>query len=177
MLARDSLQFTNRPFISVIGGSQPTDAHVELAFQVGRELAIRGAVVVCGGLGGVMEAVCRGAKEAGGLTVGILPGIRREDANPFVDIPIVTSIGFARNASVVLSGQAVIAIDGSWGTLSEIAYARTFGVPVIGLDTWNITKPELQEPVYSAAGTAVEAVELALEAVAKAANTPERRPE
>jgi len=126
-------------FISVIGGSDCSPSVIELAEEVGREIARQGAVLVCGGLGGVMEAACRGASREGGLTIGILPGDNRQAANPYVQIPIVTGIGYARNLAVVKSGQAVIAIDGSYGTLSEIGHARQSGIPVIGLNTWSIS--------------------------------------
>jgi len=105
-------------FIAVIGGSECSPEEAKMAEEVGRELALRGATIVCGGLGGVMEAACRGAHSAKGITVGILPGDDREAANPHVDIPIVTGMGYARNAIVVKSAQAVIAIAGSYGTLS-----------------------------------------------------------
>jgi uncharacterized protein (TIGR00725 family) len=105
---------------------------------VGRLVAERGAVLVCGGRGGAMEAACRGAKQAGGLTVGILPGSDRSDANPYVDVALPTGLGEARNALVVRAADAVIAIGGGYGTLSEIALALKAGKPVIGLDTWEI---------------------------------------
>jgi uncharacterized protein (TIGR00725 family) len=126
-------------FIGVIGGSDITPEVARLAEEVGREIARRGAVLVCGGLAGVMEAACKGASEAGGLTIGILPGDSRRDANPYVKIPVVTGIGYARNLAVVKTSQAVIAIDGSYGTLTEIAYALQSGIPVIGLRTWSIS--------------------------------------
>ncbi|MCX7911844.1 MAG: TIGR00725 family protein [Dehalococcoidales bacterium] len=125
-------------FIAVIGGGEATPEAARLAEEVGREIARRGGVLICGGLGGVMEAACKGAFEAGGLTVGILPGENRRAANPYVRIPIVTGIGYARNVAVVKSAQAVIAVDGSYGTLSEIAHALQSGIPVIGLRTWEI---------------------------------------
>jgi len=105
---------------------------------VGRELGSRGVVLVCGGLGGVMEAACRGAKEAGGTTVGILPGTDRSDANEFVDVPIATGLGEGRNAILVRSAEALIAIGGGYGTLSEIALALRRGNRVVGLGTWDI---------------------------------------
>jgi uncharacterized protein (TIGR00725 family) len=105
---------------------------------VGRELAARGAVVVCGGLGGVMEAACRGAKEAGGLTVGILPGTDRAAANAFVDVAIPSGLGEARNALVVRAADALVAVGGGYGTLSEIALALKAGKRVVGLDSWDI---------------------------------------
>ena len=107
-----------------------------MAEQVGRGLAEAGAALVCGGLGGVMEAAARGARQAGGLTVGILPGPSHRDANPFVDVSVVTDLGHARNALVVRSSHAVIALAGEHGTLSEVALALTMGIPVIGLKSW-----------------------------------------
>jgi uncharacterized protein (TIGR00725 family) len=126
-------------FIAVIGGSDVSPQIAGLAEEVGREIARRGAALVCGGVGGVMEAACKGASEAGGLTIGILPGDSRREANPYVQIPIVTGIGYARNVVVVKSARAVIAIDGSYGTLTEIGYALQNGIPVIGLKTWSLT--------------------------------------
>ena len=126
-------------FIAVIGGGEVSPQVVALAEEVGREIARRGAVLVCGGLGGVMEAACRGASSEGGLTIGILPGENRQAANPYVRIPIVTGIGYARNVAVVKSAQAVIAVDGSYGTLSEIGHALQSGIPVIGLNTWSLS--------------------------------------
>lgn len=126
--------------ISVIGSSNPvTREHVELAEGVGRELARRDIKVVCGGLSGIMEAVCRGAKAEGGTTIGILPGRAAAEANSYVDIPIVTSMGYSRNVIVVHTGEAVIAVGGAFGTLSEIGHALSDGIPVIGLKTWPLT--------------------------------------
>jgi len=127
-------------FVAVIGAGHCDDKTYTLAEQVGCELARRGATVVCGGLGGVMEAACKGAKSAGGRTIGILPGTSYREANPFVDIPIVTGLGEARNSIVVRTGRAVIAIGGEYGTLSEIAFALKFGIPVIGLGSWQLAK-------------------------------------
>ena len=127
--------------IAVIGSSNPAfPEHLELAEQVGRELALRGATVVCGGLSGIMEAVCRGAKAEGGMTIGILPGNTPGDANDFVDIPIVTGMRYSRNVIVVNTGRAVIAIGGAWGTLSEIGHALGDGIPVVGLKSWPLTR-------------------------------------
>lgn len=128
-----------KKFIAVIGGGQCSPREAELAEAIGRELAKRGAILICGGLGGVMEAACRGASSEGGITVGILPGDNRQQANPYIRIPIVTNLGYARNVIVVKSAQAVIAIDGSYGTLSEIGHALQFNVPVIGLNTWSLS--------------------------------------
>ena len=110
---------------------------------VGKELGARGVVLVCGGLGGVMEAACRGAKEAGGLTVGILPGLHRSDANPFVDVVIATGLGEARNALVVNAADAVIAVGGGYGTLTEIGLALRAGKRVVGLETWEVEGVEV----------------------------------
>lgn len=125
--------------ISVIGGEACPPEALAAAETVGRELAKRGATVVCGGRGGVMEAACRGALAEGGHTVGILPGRGPNESppNPYVEFPIYTGLGFARNVIVVLSGEAVVAIAGSYGTLSEIAYALIHNIPVIGIDTWD----------------------------------------
>lgn len=125
--------------ISVIGGASPTDEAKNLAYEVGKELARREVALVCGGLAGVMEASCRGAKEEGGTTIGILPGNEPGEANPYVDFKICTGMGFSRNPIVVRSGLSVIAIDGSFGTLSEIAYALSEHIPVVGLDTWTLS--------------------------------------
>ena len=125
--------------ISVIGGEACGPEALGIAEKVGREIAQRGATLVCGGRGGVMEAACRGAREAGGHTIGIMPGRGSEDSppNPYVEFPIFTGMGFARNVMVVLSGDAVIAVDGSYGTLSELAYALINDLPVVGIDTWD----------------------------------------
>ena len=154
--------------ISVIGSSNPTtDEHVELAEAVGRELAKRGATVACGGLTGIMEAVCRGAKSAGGVTIGILPGRAAGDANNYVDIPIVTNMGYSRNVIVVYTGSAVIAVGGAYGTLSEIGYALGEGIPVVGLKSWELSRNGDGQPVDGAiiaASDPVDAVEKALAA-------------
>jgi len=149
-------------FIAVIGGSQASKEEVKLAEKVGRELAKQGATLVCGGLGGIMEAACRGAQSEGGVTIGILPGESRQVANPFVQIPIVTGIGHARNLAVVKSAQAVIAVDGSYGTLSEISYALDSGIPVIGLNTWSLSRDGKQDDSIILAQNPAEAVNKAL---------------
>lgn len=124
--------------VGVIGGARPDMASREAAVQVGELIAKAGAVLVCGGLGGVMEAAARGAKKAGGLTIGIVPGNSPAEANPSIDVPIATGIGYARNAIVALNADALIAIDGEYGTLSEIAYGIIYGKTVVGLGTWDI---------------------------------------
>jgi len=123
----------SRLLIAVVGGSTCTSEEAEWAAALGRLVAERGAVLLCGGLGGVMAAAARGAKQAGGLTVGILPGSDSEDANPHVDVPLATGMGEMRNALIVRAAHAVIAIGGGWGTLSEIALAQRIGTPVVGL--------------------------------------------
>ena len=155
-----------KKFIAVIGGWQPSPQEAQLAEEVGRELAMRGAILVCGGLGGVMEAACRGASSEGGVTIGILPGDSRQTANPYVQIPIVTGIGHARNVAVVKSAQAVIAIGGSYGTLSEISHALQSGIPVIGLNTWSLSRNGQQDNSIILAQNPAEAVNKALNLVA-----------
>lgn len=148
--------------IAVIGAGRCPKEMAQIAEGVGRELGKRGLTLVCGGLGGVMEAACRGAKEAGGQTIGILPGFSRRDANPYVDIPIVTGLGEARNVIVVRTAQAVIAVDGEYGTLSEIAYALKLGIPVVGLDTWQLSRDGREVRAIIVAHTPAEAVEKAV---------------
>ncbi|MBI2912005.1 MAG: TIGR00725 family protein [Chloroflexi bacterium] len=165
----------DRTYIAVIGGeSCPADVE-QLAEEVGHELGRRGAVVVCGGRGGVMAAACRGAKAAGGTTVGILPGEGengRREANPHVDVALTSGFGYARNVLVVRAAQAVIAIGGRYGTLSEIALALNFSIPVIGLQTWHLS-PEgaLEDAMIVRASDARDAVDKAL----AAAYSPNRR--
>ncbi|MES0278722.1 MAG: TIGR00725 family protein [Dehalococcoidales bacterium] len=159
-----------KTFVAVIGGSQASARELTLAEEVGRLLADREAVLVCGGLGGIMEAACRGARTGGGITVGILPGEKREAANPYVQIPVVTGIGYARNVAVVRSAQAVIAVGGSYGTLSEIAHARQGGIPVIGLNTWSLSRNSQEDKSIVLAATAAEAVDTAFELIARQNN-------
>ena len=126
-----------------------------MAEEVGRLLARRGAVVVCGGLGGVMEAACRGASREGGTTVGVLPGLDRGAANPFVSVAVATGLGEVRNALVVRAADALIAVGGAYGTLSEIALALKAGKPVIGLGTWEIDGVERVEAPEAAVNMAL----------------------
>ncbi|HEV2749916.1 MAG TPA: TIGR00725 family protein [Gemmatimonadales bacterium] len=121
------------PLVAVVGGSSCTAQEAEWATAVGRLLALGGAVLLCGGLGGVMEAAARGAKAAGGLTIGILPGNDAADANASIDVALATGMGEMRNALIARAAQAMIAIGGGWGTLSEIALARRTNTPVVGL--------------------------------------------
>ena len=151
--------------IAVIGGDSPSPDALPQAEAVGRELAGRGHTLICGGRGGVMEAACRGARAGGGHTVGVLPGPDRRDMNEYVEFPIVTNLGAARNAVVVLSADAVIAVDGSYGTLSEIALALVHGKPVVGLGTWRISDAAgIEDERIERASNPVEAVELAVAA-------------
>lgn len=151
-----------KKFIAVIGGSQCSREEARMAEEVGRELARKGATLVCGGLGGVMEAACKGASAEGGVTIGILPGESRRAANPYVQVPIVTGIGYARNVAVVKSAQAVIAIGGSYGTLSEIGYALQGGIPIIGLNTWSLSRSGQPDDLIILAQTPSDAVDIAL---------------
>jgi len=153
--------------IAVIGGNSALPDACATAEQVGREIARGGNVLVCGGRGGVMEAACRGARAEGGHTIGILPGPDPSGANEFVEFPIATNMGFARNVIVVLSASAVIAIDGSYGTLSEIAMALNHGRPVVGLGTWRVSDDAgVEDASILRASTAAEAVDLAVAAAA-----------
>jgi len=153
--------------ISVIGSGDATPEAIRLAEEVGRELGRRGVTVVTGGLFGVMEAASRGAKEAGGITIGIIPGSNPAEANPYVDIPICTGIGYARNVIVVRSGRAVIAIAGAFGTLSEIAHALGDDIPVIGLNTWAFSRNGQKDENMILAMNPADAVEKALDAARK----------
>lgn len=125
-------------YIAVVGGQLCTEDEARAAYEVGRLLAEKGTVLVCGGLTGVMEAACRGAKDGGGTTIGILPGPFRGDANPYVDYSIATDMGQARNAVIVRTSDAVIAIGGEYGTLSEIAMALKMGKRVVAISSWEI---------------------------------------
>ena len=127
-----------RIIISVIGGHDIDQEVEQLAHNIGELIAKMGCVLACGGLGGAMMAVCKGAKSAGGTTIGILPGKDKSDANPFVDIVLPTSIGYARNAIVSCAADIIIALPGSHGTRSEISYGVVFNRPIIDLGGWNI---------------------------------------
>jgi uncharacterized protein (TIGR00725 family) len=158
----------DRPlFISVIGENDPSPRLAALAEAVGAEIAAAGAVLICGGLGGAMEAACRGAHSRGGVTIGILPGTRHGEANPYVTYAIPTGLGHARNLLVARSAHAVIAVGGKYGTLSEIAFAKIEGTPVIGLDTWDLRRAGQEDVPIQQARDAKEAVALALAAARK----------
>ncbi len=149
-------KFRDKIRVGVIGGARPKSKFRKIAFEVGQLIAEKGAILICGGLSGVMEAAARGAKKAGGLSVGILPGNLLKDANPHIDIAIATGMGYSRNHLVVMNADVLIAIDGEYGTLSEIAYGCVHGKKIIGIGTWDI---EGVIPVE----TAEEAVDKALE--------------
>ncbi len=151
--------------IAVIGTRQPSPEEASIAEEVGREIAKNGAVLVCGGLGGVMEAACRGARAEGGLTIGIIPGDDPKSANPHVQIPIATGIGYARNSIIVKTAKAIIAVGGGYGTLTEIAYALDSKKPVIGLKTWSFSRDKQIDRSIIRARTAKAAVRKALKAV------------
>lgn len=153
------------PIIAVVGSASCTDEQRRLAQQVGRILAERGAILICGGRGGVMEAACRGAFEAGGLTIGILPGTRRDEGNPYLTVPIATGLGEARNAVVAQAGQAIIAVGGGSGTLSEIALAIKAGLPVFTLQSWEASLSDGERLKVVGVETPEQAVELALKEV------------
>ncbi|MDQ6772180.1 MAG: TIGR00725 family protein [Candidatus Dormibacteraeota bacterium] len=142
-------------YVAVCGASEPTPVQVELAREVGRRLGEAGAVVLCGGRGGVMEAASQGAAESGATVVGILPGSERSTGNPYLTLALATGLGHARNSVLVCSADAVVAIGRGWGTLSEIGLARSHGRSVVALDSWPVEG-------LTVAASAEEAVKLAL---------------
>ena len=149
------------PYVAVIGASNATAWEGETAEELGRLLAEAGAVLVCGGLGGVMDAAARGCRDAGGTSIGILPGEDRTLASPHLTVAVATGFGEARNAIVARSADAVIAVGGEFGTLSEIALALKMGTPVIGLGTWELGRDDLdRDPIVRAdtPGAALEAL-------------------
>jgi uncharacterized protein (TIGR00725 family) len=149
-------------YLAVIGSATCSQEVAALAEAVGREIARAGAILVCGGRGGVMEAACRGAKAQGGTTVGILPGLDRREANPYVDISIATGLGEARNAVVARTADAVVAVSGGFGTLSEIGLALKMGRPVVGLGTWDLYRDGRRTDAMLLAETPAQAVQQAL---------------
>lgn len=163
------VRVAEQPHVAVVGPGSPSDEERALAFEVGALLARAGAVVVCGGLGGVMEEACRGAKSVAGervATVGLLPGLDRAAANPFVDVAIPTGLGELRNGLVVRSSDAVIAVGGAFGTLSEIALAVKAGRRVAGLATWELSRAGVTDETVVTATDASDAVAIALSAIA-----------
>ena len=130
--------------IGVIGSGECSENVRQTAYEIGKGIAEAGHAIICGGLGGVMEGVCQGAFDAGGLTIGVLPGADPEDANPWVELPIATDLGRARNVIIVLSSSVLIAVEGGPGTLSEVAYALQYGVPVISVNSFDVS-PDIQQ--------------------------------
>jgi uncharacterized protein (TIGR00725 family) len=161
--------------IGVAGASQAERALVEQGERLGRRLGEAGAVVVCGGGGGVMEAVCRGARAAGGTTVGLLPGLDRGDANPHLSVSVPTGLGQGRNLLLVRASDALVAVGGGFGTLSEIALALRTGIPVVGLATWSLRLDAKPVEAFPVADDADTAARLALEA-ARARSLPRLAP-
>jgi uncharacterized protein (TIGR00725 family) len=147
-----------RPYVAVVGAGNASPEEESAAEAVGHGLAAAGAILVCGGLDGVMEAACRGAKAGGGTTVGILPGSNRVDANPHVDIAIATGLGELRNGLVVRAADALVAVGGEFGTLSEIALALKAGKPVVGLGAWELSRAGRRVDAIAVAVSAEDAV-------------------
>ncbi|MHB0915809.1 MAG: TIGR00725 family protein [Thermoleophilia bacterium] len=152
----------HKRYIAVIGAGTSDEATAAAAEEVGRLIARAGAVLVCGGMGGVMEAACRGARSEGGVTLGILPGLGRGEANPYLDYSVCTGVGHARNLAVAASGDAVIAVGGEFGTLSEIGLARKTGRPVVLLGSWSVSRNGESPAGVTVAASPESAVELAL---------------
>ncbi len=163
-------------YIAVVGASAGTPTELALGEAVGGGIAEAGAVLVCGGMGGVMEAAARGAIHVGGKTLGILPGSSRLDANPYLTIAVATGMGEARNAIVARTADAMIAIHGEFGTLSEIALALKMGTPVVGLGTWELAKDGIPVETIARATSPQEAVRDALRLANRAILAAETRP-
>ncbi|MDI6808649.1 MAG: TIGR00725 family protein [Candidatus Eisenbacteria bacterium] len=152
---------TRKTAIGVIGTSSPSREEWEAAYEVGKQVALKGGIVITGGLGGVMEAASKGAKESGGTTVGILPGGHASDANPYVDVVIITELAEARNLIIVKSSDALVAVGGGYGTLSEIAFGLKLGIPVVGIQTWELSKAGDRDESIARVETPTQAVDLA----------------
>ncbi|HEX2195856.1 MAG TPA: TIGR00725 family protein [Actinomycetota bacterium] len=150
------------PYVAVVGAGLADAGLAAVAEEVGRGLAESGAVVLCGGLSGVMEAACRGCRAGGGTSVGILPGDDRSGANEFVDVALATGMGEMRNALIVRAADVVVALGGEYGTLSEIAFALKIGRPVVGYDTWEPSRPGRHDEPIVRVASAAEAVSAAL---------------
>lgn len=153
--------------VGIIGEREASPENSLRAYTVGRLLAEQGFALICGGLGGVMEAACRGACDAGGLTLGILPGVDAAEANPYVQIAIVTGLNEARNLLIVRSALALIAIGGDYGTLSEMAFALKMRKPVIALHSWQPERPGVSHPTLFPVQTPEEAIELLLRLIGR----------
>lgn len=166
-----------RPYVAVVGAGDADEELTRIAEEVGRRLGRAGAVLISGGLGGVMEAASKGAKAEGGTTVGILPSEDRRLGNPHLDVALPTGMGEMRNTLIVRSADAVIAIGGEFGTLSEIAFALKTGVPVVGIGTWELAKEGAAVNAIERAASGETAVQLALERAAHGAmRCAQRRP-
>ena len=150
---------SRRRLVAVCGESDPQTSLAELAFELGRGIAQRHAVLLCGGLTGVMEHAARGARAAGGLTIGVLPGEDPDEANPYIDVAIASGLGHARNAVLARTADGVVAVGGGLGTLSEIALALRNGRPTIGMQTWRFDRNRRTEPELPTADSADEALE------------------
>lgn len=159
-------------YISVVGAAECDERVVDIAYRLGREVARRGHVLVCGGLSGVMEAACHGASDEGGTCIGVLPGADRGQANRWLTASVVTDMGHARNAIVALSGDAVIAVCGGYGTLSEIAFGLKMHKPVIGLETWELGSCRQEDDWLVPAGSPEEALDLAEQLAAAPTSHP-----
>jgi uncharacterized protein (TIGR00725 family) len=150
-------------YVGVVGSGESDPVTDEIAERIGHELAEAGAVLVCGGLGGVMEAACRGAAGAGGLTIGLLPGVERGAANRWLSVVIPTGLGELRNGLIVRASEVLIAIGGEYGTLSEVAFALKLGRPVVGVHTWSLTRPDGTSDAGLVVSKTEDAVAVALE--------------
>jgi len=157
----------NKIVIAVFGAGNPNDREAKLAYEVGRHIARRDAILVCGGLGGCMEQAAKGAKDESGLTIGIIPVYEKSAANVFVDIVIPTGLGSARNTLVASTADAAIAVGGKTGTLSEIGLARKMGKPVITLESWEFDGEWKNTAGLIKADTPGEAVEIAIREASK----------
>ena len=149
---------SRRRLVAVCGESDPQTSLADLAFELGHGIAERGAILICGGLTGVMEHAARGARAAGGLTVGLLPGDEPDDANAYIDLAIATGLGHARNAVLARTADGVVALGGGLGTLSEIALALRNGRPTIGIQTWRFDRQGRTEPELPTAGNVNDAL-------------------
>ncbi len=152
----------NKWHIGVLGPHDSTEEERSWGHEIGERIAQAEAVLVCGGLGGIMEVAAQGAKEAGGTTIGLLPGPNTSEANPFIDIAVPTDLGAFRNMLVVRACHAVIAVRGAYGTLSEIAFALRLNIPVVGLHTWQVLQDGQVDPGIHVCNTPAEAVTMAL---------------
>ncbi len=153
------------PYVAVVGAGLADGELAAMAEEVGALLAENGVTIVCGGLGGVMEAACRGARTRGGRTVAFLPRTDRAEANPYVDVALPTGMGEMRNMLIVRAADVVIAVGGEFGTLSEISFALKIGTPVVGIGTWELFKAGVASDAITTATSAQEAVTLALSLV------------